>query len=143
MTARAMRERKVWIRIVGRAVCASQLTWRKVAIVADDVRSRSCVSEGTPYATGHYRALLTSCATRCFLRMDLPRFTKTFNVRELLNSERRHNPIQSLYPDRLPRLPREYYQGDAFVHWTLSVHKRQTGWLTDQFHESFRELMIQ
>src|SRR4051812_24356734 len=26
------------------------------------------------------------------------------------------------YPGRLSRLPREYYQGDSFVHWTLSIH---------------------
>lgn len=46
------------------------------------------------------------------------------------------------YPSRLPRLPREYYQGDAFVHWTLSIHDRATGWLTDTFHARFRELML-
>ncbi len=46
------------------------------------------------------------------------------------------------FPGRLPRLPREYYQGDAFVHWTLTIHNRATGWLTDTFHARFRELMI-
>jgi hypothetical protein len=45
-------------------------------------------------------------------------------------------------PGRLPRLPREYYQGDAYVHWTLSVFDRVTGWLTDGFHAHFRELML-
>lgn len=40
----------------------------------------------------------------------------------------------------LPRLPREYYQGDAVVHWTLTVFDRATGWLTDNFHTRFREL---
>ena len=46
------------------------------------------------------------------------------------------------HPGRLPRLPREYYQGDAFVHWTLSTHDRATGWLTEKFHAQFRELML-
>lgn len=46
------------------------------------------------------------------------------------------------YPGRLPRLPREYYQGDAFVHWTLSVYDRARGWLTQPFHQRFRELML-
>ena len=48
-------------------------------------------------------------------------------------------------PDRdyfLPRLPREYYQGDAVVHWTLTVFDRETGWLSERFHTRFRELML-
>jgi len=58
------------------------------------------------------------------------------------NMERDNSPTQPLYPGRLPRLPREFYQGDAFVHWSLSVYKRETGWLTEQFHARFRELML-
>src|SRR5438874_10743474 len=42
----------------------------------------------------------------------------------------------------LPRLPREYYQADALVHWTLPISHRQQGWLTDIFHGHFRELML-
>jgi putative transposase len=42
----------------------------------------------------------------------------------------------------LPRLPREYYQGDAVVHWSLPIALRQTGWLTDAFHAVFRETML-
>ena len=42
----------------------------------------------------------------------------------------------------LPRLPREYYQGDSVVHWTLSIFDRATGWLSDLFHARFRELML-
>jgi REP element-mobilizing transposase RayT len=42
----------------------------------------------------------------------------------------------------LPRLSREFYQGDAAVHWTLTVFDRHTGWLTDFFHSQFRELML-
>jgi hypothetical protein len=42
----------------------------------------------------------------------------------------------------LPRLPREYYQGDAVVLWTLTVFDHATGWLTEQFHNQFRELML-
>jgi len=42
----------------------------------------------------------------------------------------------------LPRLPREYYQGDAVVHWTLPVFDRATGWLSDALHNRFRELML-
>ena len=42
----------------------------------------------------------------------------------------------------LPRLPREYYQGDAVVHWTLTIFDRTTGWLSDLFHSRFREVML-
>jgi putative transposase len=42
----------------------------------------------------------------------------------------------------LPRLPREYYQGDAVVHWTLTIFDHATGWLSDLFHSNFRELML-
>ncbi|MFT6618773.1 MAG: REP element-mobilizing transposase RayT [Limisphaerales bacterium] len=42
----------------------------------------------------------------------------------------------------LPRLPREYYQGDAVVHWTLPIDRRQTGWLTPAIHQVFREFML-
>ena len=42
----------------------------------------------------------------------------------------------------LARLPREYYQGDAVVHWTLSMALRGTGWLNETFHARFREVML-
>jgi len=35
----------------------------------------------------------------------------------------------------LPRLPKEYYQRDALVHWTLTIDERKTGWLNDTFHQ--------
>jgi putative transposase len=42
----------------------------------------------------------------------------------------------------LPRLPLEYYQGDAVVHWTLPISHRGQGWLTDSFHAAFCELLL-
>jgi len=42
----------------------------------------------------------------------------------------------------LPRLPREYYQGDAVVHWTLPIAMRGIGWLNEPFHVRFREIML-
>ncbi len=42
----------------------------------------------------------------------------------------------------LPRLPREFYQGSAVVHWSLPIFDRSRSWLTEQFHEGFRELML-
>ncbi|MFO1478455.1 MAG: hypothetical protein U1F98_17620 [Verrucomicrobiota bacterium] len=45
-------------------------------------------------------------------------------------------------PFYLPRLPREYYQGDSVVLWTLTMFDRARGWLTPNFHERFRELLL-
>jgi len=42
----------------------------------------------------------------------------------------------------LPRLAREFYGGDAVVHWTLTVFDRGTGWLSEAFHSRFRELLL-
>src|ERR1043165_3887601 len=42
----------------------------------------------------------------------------------------------------LQRLPREYYQADAVIHWTMSIAMRGTGWLNDTFHAHFREVML-
>ena len=42
----------------------------------------------------------------------------------------------------LPRLPRESYQGDAVIHWTLTVLHRKQGWLTAALEARFRELML-
>ena len=42
----------------------------------------------------------------------------------------------------LPRLPREYYQGDAVVHWTLPIAQRRQGCLDEPFHAAFRELLL-
>jgi REP element-mobilizing transposase RayT len=42
----------------------------------------------------------------------------------------------------LPRLPREYYQGDAVVHWTLPISHRRQGWLDEALQAAFHELML-
>jgi putative transposase len=42
----------------------------------------------------------------------------------------------------LPRLPQEYYQADAVVHWTLPISNRERGWLSQRFHATFRELVL-
>jgi len=42
----------------------------------------------------------------------------------------------------LPRLPREHYQGDAVVFWTLTMFDKATGWLTPSVQSRFRELLL-
>jgi REP element-mobilizing transposase RayT len=51
-----------------------------------------------------------------------------------------HDPANRTF--YLPHLSREYYQADAVVFWTLPVFERATGWLDEQFHCRFRELML-
>jgi putative transposase len=43
--------------------------------------------------------------------------------------------------DHLRRLPREYYSGEAVVHWTMTILERRVGWLSGLFLYRFRELL--
>ncbi len=42
----------------------------------------------------------------------------------------------------LPRLAPAHYQGRAFVHWTLAVQHRATGWLNPEFHTAWRFALL-
>ncbi len=42
----------------------------------------------------------------------------------------------------LKRLPAQYYRGHAYVHWSMTMEDRSTGWLTQGFHNCFREILI-
>ena len=46
-----------------------------------------------------------------------------------------------IHPKYLKRLPRSAYQGTAWVHWSLTIEGRRTGWLTSNFYCKFRELL--
>ncbi len=41
----------------------------------------------------------------------------------------------------LPRLEPGFYRGQAYVHWTLKIKDRRTGWLIPAFNYKFRELL--
>ena len=43
--------------------------------------------------------------------------------------------------DYLRRLPSAAYQGDAFVHWSMTIEDRKTGWLIPIFYYKFREVL--
>jgi hypothetical protein len=43
--------------------------------------------------------------------------------------------------DYLRRLPPEYYQGQAYVHWSMTMEDRKTGWLIPIFYYKFREIL--
>jgi REP element-mobilizing transposase RayT len=43
---------------------------------------------------------------------------------------------------QLPRLPPEYYRGDAAVFWTHTIQDRATGWLDVSKRSAFREIVL-
>jgi REP element-mobilizing transposase RayT len=42
----------------------------------------------------------------------------------------------------LPRLAPEFYRGFAFVHWTLTVENRTTGWLAAALHHDWQLCLL-
>ena len=44
--------------------------------------------------------------------------------------------------DYLRRLDPEHYRGHSFVHWSMTVNERQTGWLTSTAHSLWREVLL-
>ncbi|HVU33970.1 MAG TPA: hypothetical protein VHE61_11085 [Opitutaceae bacterium] len=42
----------------------------------------------------------------------------------------------------LPRLGQQFYQGAAYVHWTLNIERRVTGWLTPRFFEDWKLVLL-
>lgn len=42
----------------------------------------------------------------------------------------------------LPRLAPEFYRGQAFIHWTLTIEGRATGWLTVEFHRAWQLCLL-
>jgi hypothetical protein len=43
--------------------------------------------------------------------------------------------------DYLRRLPAECYRGQAYIHWSMTIEDRKTGWLIPIFYYKFRELL--
>ncbi len=41
----------------------------------------------------------------------------------------------------LRRLPPEYYRGRAYVHWSMTIDERKTGWLVPPLYCKFREIL--
>jgi len=41
----------------------------------------------------------------------------------------------------LKRLPPEYYRGQAYVHWSLTMEDRKSGWLIPIFYYKYREIL--
>ncbi|MEQ8787130.1 MAG: hypothetical protein RIC55_12560 [Pirellulaceae bacterium] len=41
----------------------------------------------------------------------------------------------------LKRLTREHYRNEAYVHWTMCIEERKTGWLIPIFYYKFREIL--
>ncbi len=50
--------------------------------------------------------------------------------------------MQSGQQSHLKRLDPSFYQGHTFVHWSMTIEQRKQGWLTQNFHAQFRELLL-
>ncbi len=50
--------------------------------------------------------------------------------------------IPSVRRGRMARLPDEHYLGHSFVHWSMAMDGRKTGWLSPLFHAQFREIQF-
>jgi putative transposase len=44
--------------------------------------------------------------------------------------------------DHLPRLAAEWHRGFTFVHWTLTIEDRATGWLDETFHARWQFILL-
>ncbi len=76
------------------------------------------------------------------VRTTLPPLNRGFVARSV-RSGTLHKVAMTFKPkSTLPRLSREFYQGQAFVLWTHTIEGRTTGWLNDEFHLHFRELLL-
>jgi putative transposase len=56
-------------------------------------------------------------------------------------SERSHER-QRVDKGKLPRLAPEHYRARSFVHWTLTLDQRATGWLTPAFHHAWQLTLL-
>jgi len=43
--------------------------------------------------------------------------------------------------DYLKRLPQEYYHGQAYIHWSVAMEDRKTGWLIPILYYKYREIL--
>lgn len=76
------------------------------------------------------------------VRTTMPPLNRGFVARSV-RSGILHKVAMTFKPkSTLPRLSREFYQGQAFVLWTHTIEGRTTGWLNEEFHQRFREALL-
>ena len=51
-------------------------------------------------------------------------------------------PLSDEPPDYLRRLSKGWYTGHAWVHWTMGIEGRATGWLDGHVHLQMREILL-
>ena len=51
-------------------------------------------------------------------------------------------PLPEKAPDYLRRLPEGWYTGYAWVHWSMTIEGRRSGWLDPLSHGALRELLL-
>jgi putative transposase len=83
-----------------------------------------------------FAALCRGAATRRRREYDCDFLPKAATVRTM--SPRTEQPDWH----HLPRLAPEFYRAFAVVHWTITLERRASGWLDQNFHLKFRELLL-
>jgi len=56
--------------------------------------------------------------------------------------ERSSHERERVVKHHLPRLAAEFYCGQSFIHWTLTINNRATGWLTPEFHQASQLILL-
>lgn len=67
--------------------------------------------------------------------------SKTIAI-DLTQRSHERERVDLIRKGHLPRLRPAYYRGHAFVHWTLTIEHRATGWLTPRFHDLWRLTLL-
>ena len=116
----------------------------RVATLALDETDSLLTSAATPRSDRRKEAVLPSRArVKILTLVSILSLSLLFDsILDFIALTARHARVDTGSSSWLPRLERHFYQADAVVHWTLSVADRATGWLSDPFHASFRELML-
>jgi len=73
----------------------------------------------------------------CATYITLISLTEVLRLRLQLADMKKHDSKHS----DLKRLDPSYYRGQAYVHWSLTMHDRKTGWLVPIFYYKFREIL--
>ncbi len=89
-----------------------------------------CGGDGVVWEADSFAATPSNIDGRLKMTSD---FASRSDERQRVDAQRKRS---------LPRLSRERYQGHAFVHWTLTIENRATGWLTQSFYHAWELVLL-
>ncbi len=83
--------------------------------------------------------MLQSVETRSRITLAINRNSHEFRYEAVTNPTMPDEPFEP--KSFLRRLPAEYYRGRAYVHWSMTIEERKTGWLIPTLYYKFREVL--